>query len=218
MVRLVLFLILVLLVGGYVGWPYYTLYRIHVALADNDSTELDALVDWASVRAAMEREMADRNLSAAGEAGAPPGGLAALVAPKVGQFLADAHASPRGLARLIRDSGAAPVAAAGAEAQRAPGAGNDDRPAEAFRPDVVAAMAYARDKVESSWDCAVAEYRQLRSDYDYLFLTDLYTFEARHALRSPDQAEPLVLILRFRNLSWRLTRVDLPRSRADEGG
>lgn len=215
--RLVLFLILLLLVGGYVGWPYYALYRIHVALADGDTAELEELVDWRSVRAAMEREMADRNLAGAGDAAAgaatPPGGFAALVAPKFGQFLADAHASPRGLARLIRDSGPASLAA-----QAGHGAGSNDQPVEAFRPDVVAALAYARDQVDSAWERGIEAYRRLRRDYDYLFFTSPYTFEARHTLRSPDQTEPLVLILRFQNLTWRLARVDLPRARSDEGG
>lgn len=221
-VRLVLVLVLVLLVGGYVGWPYYTLYRIHVALDDGDTAALDDLVDWDAVRAGMERELAARNLS--GQEGAPreaearTGGLVALVAPRVGEFLADAHASPRGLARLIRDSGPRLRPAEEASADGGDGARRNDASAEPFQPDVVAAVAYARDQVEAARERAVDEYQRLRRDYDYLFFTGPLTFQARHAPGSPDQVEPLVLVLRFEKLAWRLTKVDLPRTRGDDNG
>ena len=216
-VRLFLILVLLVLAGGYLGWPYYTLYRIDVALAGNDTATLDRLVDWGSVRAGVERELAARNVSpedtGAGASGERPGGLAGLVVPRFGQMLVDAYASPRGLARLVRDARAAPPAA---RASARAGAGTG-APAP-FRPALFEAISYARDKVAAAEALACATYRRLRDDYDYLFFTDPFTFQARYAPRAADQTEPLILTLRFQNLVWRLDRVDLPSARAGDGG
>ena len=51
------FLVLVVAVGAYVAYPYYTLDRISRAFEHGDKTALEVLVDWNALRDGLEKEI-----------------------------------------------------------------------------------------------------------------------------------------------------------------
>jgi hypothetical protein len=224
--RTVLIGVLLLLVAAYVGWPYYTLYRINAALEADDRATLDAMVDWQAVREGLKSEVEALHTPTAaagadgqeGESSVLGGGLAALIAPRMNEMLVDAYATPQGLARLIREGrveagaarapDAAPEASPAQGAARASGSAADETE---FTPAVSHAIEFARGKLVEALALAIQTYQSLRAEYDYLFFTDAVTFRVQYAPRSPAQTAPLVLVLRLQERGWRLTRVILPR-------
>ena len=228
--RKVLISVLLLLVAAYVGWPYYTLYRINASLEAEDRATLDTLVDWQAVREGLKSEVEALHTPTAspraegqeGESSALVGGLAALIAPRMNEMLVDAYATPQGLARLIREGRVEEAPQAGAA--RAPDAAPQAPPAQGaarasgsaadeteFTPAVSHAIEFARGKLVEALALAIQTYQSLRAEYDYLFFTDAVTFRVQYAPRSPAQTAPLVLVLRLQERGWRLTRVILPR-------
>lgn len=207
--RTVLYGVLLLLVAAYVGWPYYTLYRINAALDAGDRAALDSLVDWQALREGLRSEVAAIHAppAAGGAAAGDSSALAALIAPKVNELLVDAYASPQGLARLIRENRV--EATAPPPAPRAPAAADDD---VEFTPALIRALAFARDKLVEAKTLVGHTYESLRAEYDYVFFTDPVTFRVEYAAASPAKVAPLVLVLRLGNGGWRLTAVTLPRA------
>jgi hypothetical protein len=47
-------LIMIVMVAGYLAYPYFTLYRIGIALSSKDPKALDGYVEWPSVRDGIE--------------------------------------------------------------------------------------------------------------------------------------------------------------------
>jgi hypothetical protein len=218
--RTVLFGVFLLLGAAYVGWPYYTLYRINAALDADDRATLDSLVDWQAVREGLKTEVEalhapSASAGAKGQEG-ESSALASLIAPRVNELLVDAYASPQGLARLIREGRVEAAPEAGAAPERSPvqgavrASGNAADEAE-FTPAVSHAVEFAKGKLVEATALASQTYQSLREEYDYLFFTDLVTFRVQYAPTSPAEAAPLVLVLRLQNRGWRLTRVNLPR-------
>ena len=44
---------------GYLGYPYVTLYRLDVAVRENDASTLRSLVDWYAVREGLKEDICD---------------------------------------------------------------------------------------------------------------------------------------------------------------
>lgn len=218
MVRAILILLVLVVAGGYVAWPYYTLQRFDSALAQGDEAVLERFVDWPAVRASLEVEVAAlRGEKAGAGAGADAEGsaLSALIAPRMHGLLIDAYASPQGLARLLRARKVRleltlPPPSVAVEAM-APKTSPVDDPE--FELAASEAMKFAKAKLAEARVVALLTYDALRTEYAYLFFTGPTTFRAEFTSSSPQQIKPLVLVftLSLSDYRWRLTRVLLPR-------
>ncbi len=224
MVRAILIVLVLVVAGGYVAWPYYTLQRFDSALAQGDEAVLARLVDWPAVRAGLEVEVAAlRGEEAAAGAPAEPegGALTALIAPNIRDLRIDAYASPQGLARLLRERKmrlklTLPPPRAPVEAMAvAPKTSPVDDPE--FELAASEAMEFAKAKMAEARVVALLTYDALRTEYAYLFFTGPTTFRAEFTSSSPQQIKPLVLVftLSLSDYRWRLTRVLLPRDADD---
>jgi hypothetical protein len=96
-----LFLLAVVLIAAYVGYPYLTLYRIDRALLGDDAQALTSLVDFPQVRADLKAEIKG-DVRQKGEAAAEKrpilgtfgAAIASLLAPAVVDSSVDALVTP----------------------------------------------------------------------------------------------------------------------------
>jgi len=57
--RWVFLAVVVVLSGGYLGYPYVTLYRLGIAVRQADAATLQSLVDWYAVREGLKEDICD---------------------------------------------------------------------------------------------------------------------------------------------------------------
>ncbi len=65
--RWVIVAALVLVVGGYLTYPFVTLYQLRSAVRGGDATALSRLIDWSSVREGIKEDICDLVLDEPGD-------------------------------------------------------------------------------------------------------------------------------------------------------
>lgn len=87
--------------------PYYATYRLFQALSSGDKEELDARIDFPSLRASLKDElnaMLMKNIvKSADQKDNPFAGLALVLMPKIVDSMVDAYVTPSGIATIIND-------------------------------------------------------------------------------------------------------------------
>ena len=103
--------------SGYLGYPYFTLYRLDVAVRGSDSETLRSLVDWHAVREGLQEDICDMVLDQPREA-RPSGELApfgaSFVRGMTGNAL-DRTVTPETLVSLSQGAEARPATVARVE-------------------------------------------------------------------------------------------------------
>jgi len=99
-----LFLLLLILLVAYVGYPYLTLYWINNALLDNNKVSLERLVDFPQVRAGLKSQVKEQVMATADEKaekrpilGGIGEALAKLFAPGLVDSTVDGLVTPEGI-------------------------------------------------------------------------------------------------------------------------
>lgn len=111
-------LALVLVVGFYLASPLLAVRSLQAAIADRDTTRLERLVDFPTVRDGLKRQVNAQIMTSLQTEPSlqdnPFAGLAALMAPMVVEQAVDAYVTPEGMAALLESDSpsTAPVPAA----------------------------------------------------------------------------------------------------------
>ncbi len=108
----------VLAVGAtYVAYPYYTLYRLGEAIRQGDSTTLQSLIDWPSVREGIKEDVCDLVLDdppyTRQSANLPPFG--ASFVRGIASSSIDRAVTPEALVAAVSTTSQPPVADVGAD-------------------------------------------------------------------------------------------------------
>lgn len=103
-------LLAVILLVGYVAYPYWSLYRLGEALEIGDEAALKRYVDWRSVRAGLKEDFSGMLSREAGRAIAEGdrealvgGAIASALGSALIEPVIDLVVTPEGLAALIRE-------------------------------------------------------------------------------------------------------------------
>jgi hypothetical protein len=94
----------ILMIFGWLLWPYYAVSRLSVALRDGDALALEDQVDWSSVREGLR---GDLNATLVQKLRTEPDdnvgtGLATLLGPAIINQIVDSYFTPQTIAYLIR--------------------------------------------------------------------------------------------------------------------
>jgi len=95
----------VLMICGWLLWPYYAVHRLSAALQNGDALALEDQVDWASVREGLRGDLNAtliRKLRTEPDNNSVGTGLASLLAPAIINQIVDSYVTPQTIAYLIR--------------------------------------------------------------------------------------------------------------------
>jgi hypothetical protein len=96
-----LYAVLLLLVLGFLAYPYVTLYRLGQALDRGDTATLDRLIDWDAVRGQFRDDMLARASAGMPREEGQGGGLGAEILNSLGKPLIDAASRGAMSSRLL---------------------------------------------------------------------------------------------------------------------
>lgn len=95
----------VLMICGWLLWPYYAVHRLSAALQNGDALALEDQVDWASVREGLRGDLNAtlvRKLRTEPDNNSVGTGLASFLAPAIINQIVDSYVTPQTIAYLIR--------------------------------------------------------------------------------------------------------------------
>jgi hypothetical protein len=182
-----LFVIPVLVIAGWIGWPYYTLYKLTSAFRAGDVLGLDENVDWENLRQGIRSDLnaailqlinADAAKGDDAPAGALGTGLAALLAPTVINQFVEGYITPQAIA-----------------AQKQANALTKNGPTDG-RKEVAGII---QSVGNGDWD-----------QVEYMFFSsDPFTFKVQVRPHHDPPLKSFTLILKWSG-RWKLTRIFLP--------
>jgi hypothetical protein len=179
---------LLLICIGWIGWPYYTLYKLTSAFRAGDVLSLEENVDWENLRQGIRSDLnaamlqminADAAKGDSARAGALGTGLAAILAPAVINQMVEGYITPQAIAAQTHQANA--VTKDGA---------TDGRKEVAS---IIQSVG------NGDWD-----------QVEYMFFSgDPFTFKVQVQPRHDPPLKTFTLILKWSG-RWKLTRIFLP--------
>ena len=173
---------------GWLAWPYYAVYRITKAVDEGDTVKLEQYVSWPSVRQGIKDDLnavLAYRLANDPEASGAVGGLGAILLPAAINQMVDSYMTASGLAELLR-------------ARRL----SQFEKGVLSKPEPAPAQAVTRDKKHDR------EREELSQRIKYAFFEGPLSFLV--VLGKPNSQDDLKVLMRFEELSWKITRVFLP--------
>jgi hypothetical protein len=184
-----LFVIPVLIIAGWIGWPYYSFYKLAVAFRAGDIPALESGVAWDSVRQGLRSDLnaamalvlsTDANTRNSGPRAALFTGLAGVMVPAMVNQVVEGYVTPQAIAAFNPDKD-------GAQKE------NAANPPLATFPQIIQSVGGAK------WD-----------QVEYMFFSgDPFTFKVQvRPERDPPLKSPFTLIFNWSG-RWKLTHIML---------
>lgn len=191
-----LFVIPVLVIAGWIGWPYYSFYKLAVAFHAGDISTLESGVAWDTVRQGLRSDLnaamalllsTDANTGNSAPSAALLTGLAGVMVPAMVNQVVEGYVTPQAIAAFNPDKGVAPKE-------------NAANPPLAKFSQIIQSAGGAK------WD-----------QVEYMFFSgDPFTFKVQvRPEHDPPLKSPFTLIFNWSG-RWKLTRIIFP-SDAFEG-
>jgi len=107
--------VILLVIIGWVVWPYYAVYDLIKAVKEGDSATLERRVVWDGVRqglrddfnAILAKKVAEQSTKSQDQSTILGAGFAAVLGPVIINKMVDAYVTPQALAAIIREGRAA---------------------------------------------------------------------------------------------------------------
>jgi DUF2939 family protein/uncharacterized protein DUF4339 len=194
----------VLLIFGWMVWPYYTLYSFSNAIQLGETFNLESLVDWDSVRQGLRGDFnalfAKHMAQSKGKGSDLGAGLAVVLGPAIINQVIDNYVTPQGITNLIRTGKPANIGADQKVDNATPPPDGKD-----------AANDRSQNLPDKNSKTTLAAKQKLGLDrviYAF-FLGSPFTFKVD--LKTDPDPEPKIISLIFRwSGNWKLTRVLVP--------
>jgi uncharacterized membrane protein len=196
-----------LLLAAYVASPYISIYRIAQAISNRDTAALETYADWPALREQLRTDLkgfVTRALDKENQgADGFQSGLVTFLAPMMVDRLVDANVNPDGLIRLVDTSpnDVPPTIVKPADDDR-----QSDQSLESTPHNLPSSEKGQNEKKSAASD------EDPRNLITYAFFSGLTHFRVDAKNPRSDSAQPMTLLMEFRNFGWQVTRIKLPLS------